>query len=279
MKSLLVLFSLVTSLTAHAAIDRMATVEEKFSPLTSPSRLNAPGLALSGIYKFSRHTEVIPSAVLTAEGLEENIGGASIDVFKNEAVNVEFLNGGDVLLTLRLADEESGRVPEQMVISAEEFSALGLQFVEPGTVADLKQKYSGYSETQVSGRGQSRAKPRRHRMRMESSRRGSRSGYGRDRNGRISGGGGNCVSVVKSITGFRGTAGNGVGMASALARTGWKSVGTSNLRRGTVCSWSGGFHGKGHVGWFDGSCFQPTYGGNCGSPGRNYRMIKCVAQL
>ncbi len=272
MKSVLALFLLVSPAFSHAAIDRMATVDESQAPASSV-RLTNRGLALNGIYKFSRNTEIIPSAVVTSQGLEENIGGASIDAHKNEAVSVEFLGSSEVLLTLRLADEEVGRVPEQMIVSAEEFQALGLKFAEEGTVADLKEKYSGYHETQVAGRGRGQA--RRHRMRLETSRRGSYGG--RDRNGRIAGGGGNCVSVVKSLTGFRGTAGNGVGMASALARIGWKTVSPNGIRRGSVCSWSGGFHGKGHVGWFDGSCFQPTYGGNCGSPGRNYRMIKCVS--
>lgn len=265
-----------SSVTAFAAIDRTAEGIESLAPVAPlAQRASVRSLALNGIYKFSRNTEVIPSAVMTRTGIEENIAGASLDVYKDEAVQAEFLEGGDVLMTLRLADEESGRVPEQMIISAEEFENLGLQYVNGGTVADLKQQYSGYFDTQVAGR--SRSKARKHKMRLESSRRGSGSGFRRDRNGRIAGGGGNCVSVVKSLTGFRGTAGNGVGMAGALSRRGWRSVSRSNVTRGSVCSWSGGFHGKGHVGWFDGNCFQPTYGGNCGSPGRSYRLIKCVS--
>lgn len=275
MKSMISMCLLFTSLFAHGAIDRMAVPEE--NPVI-PRIRESQVMPINGIYKFSKNTEIIPDAVVTATGLEENIGGVAIDVYKNEAVNLEFLSSGEILLTLRLALEEVGRAPEQMIISHAEFKALGLKFVEMGSAEDLKQKYSGYFDTEVAGRGRGRgqAQPRRHRMRMESSRRGG-GGRGRDRNGRIAGGGGNCVAVVKSLTGFRGTAGNGVGMASALARRGWKVVSSSNIRRGSVCSWSGGFHGKGHVGWFDGRCFQPTYGGNCGSPGRNYRMIKCVS--
>lgn len=265
------------SITAQAAIERTANVEQNANPVISgvAARANVRSLALNGIYKFSRNTEVIPSTVLTKNGPEDNIAGASIDVYKDEAVNVEFLDSGDVLMTLRLPENENGKVPEQMVLSAEEFENLGLNFVENGTVADLKARYTGYMDTAVAGK--SRIKARKHSIRVESSRRGSRSGFRRDRNGRIAGGGGNCVSVVKSLTGFSGTAGNGIGMAGALQRRGWKSISYSGVQRGSVCSWSGGFHGKGHVGWFDGSCFQPTYGGNCGSPGRNYHLLKCVS--
>jgi hypothetical protein len=196
---------------------------------------------------------------------------------KGEPVQIEALNTGDLRMTLSLPNTENGNeVPRQMIISAEEFAELGLQFIEVGSVADLMQKDDGYEITQVAG--SSRTKARRHTVRLEDSRR-SRGGYSRDRNGRIVGRGGNCVSVVKSLTGFSGTAGNGIGMASALARTGrWHSVSISSRIAGMVCSWSGGRHGKGHVGYFDGSCFQPTYGGNCGSPGRGYSLRKCVVR-
>lgn len=233
---------------------------------------SAKALGLNGIYKFSKSTEVIPQAVIFNDNLEQNIGGVSIDVTKNEPVAIEYMDDGNILMTLRLPGEELGKVPEQLIISQEEFKELGLELFSTGGVDELMAKHSGYEETDVAARNGGQMRARRHTVRQETSRRGFR----RDGNGRIAGGGGNCVAVVKSLTGFRGTAGNGVGMASALQRRGWKSISPSAKSRGTVCSWAGGFHGKGHVAWFDGSCFQPTYGGNCGSPGKNYRMIKCV---
>ncbi len=242
------------------------------APISSrPLMPKVPEVGVNGIYKFTQNTEVIPAAVLLNGEVENNIGGVSLDVYKDESVAIEFLGDGQVLMTLRLADEELGKVPEQLILSREEFDALKLQITSTGNVADLMKDYTGYFDTDVAGPRNSRA--RQHNMRQETSR---RSGFRRDSSGRIAGGGGNCVRVVKSLTGFSGTAGNGVGMASALQRIGYRPVSFSSKQRGTVCSWSGGFHGKGHVAYFDGSCFQPTYGGNCGSPGKNYRMIKCV---
>lgn len=240
------------------------------------NRLGSSRIAgLNGLYKFSGNTEVIPKAVIFKGEIEDNIGGVSLDVHKDETVAVEFLESGDVLMTLRLPDEEVGKIPEQLILSLAEFNELGLKMKSTGTAEDLKQKYTGYFDTTVAARRQGQVRPRRHTVRMQSSKRGN---LRRDRNGRIAGGGGNCVAVVKALTGFVGTAGNGVGMASALMRRGWQSISFSSRRKGTVCSWSGGFHGKGHVGYFDGSCFVPTYGGNCGSPGKNYRLRNCVAR-
>ncbi|NJL24003.1 MAG: hypothetical protein HC902_01650 [Calothrix sp. SM1_5_4] len=233
---------------------------------------------MNGIYKFSRAMEVVPDVMIYDDGeREENIGGVAYDMFKDEPVALELLDSGDILMTLRLPDTEDGNtVPRQMIISAEEFAELGLSFVGVGSVADLMESDSGYEFTQVAG--SSRSRPRRHTARLEGSRR-ARGGFSRDGNGRVVGRNGNCVRVVKSMTGFSGTAGNGVGMANALARTGrWRVVSPSSRIAGMVCSWSGGRHGKGHVGYFDGSCFQPTYGGNCGSPGKSYRLRKCVAR-
>ena len=229
---------------------------------------------ISGLYKFPIDSEVVPGSAITGGEREPNPGGVSLGVHKDETVAMEFIEGGDILMTLRLPDEELGRVPEQLILSPEEFALLNLTMVSTGTAQDLFNNYSGYFETQLAGQ-YSRSKPRQHKFRQESSRGHRRS---HDHNGRIAGGGGNCVSVVKSLTGFSGTAGNGVGMASALQRRGYRVTSYSSRRRGTVCSWSGGFHGKGHVGWFDGRCFQPTYGGNCGQPGSRYHLAKCVAR-
>lgn len=94
--------------------------------------------------------------------------------------------------------------------------------------------------------------------------------------GRYVGRNGNCVRVVMALTGIGGAVGNGKNVAFTLHSRGWKPASINQHQRGDVCSWVGGRHGFGHVGYFDGQCFQPTYGGNCGSPGSKYRMVKCV---
>lgn len=267
--------TLLLVLTTSSSVFAAMPVDVAVAPKSQFNTQALHALSINGIYKFTKNTEVIPTAVMVNGEAEDNIGGISMDVFKDEAVAVEYLEDGKVLMTLRLATEEAGKVPDQLILTKDEFNQLGLKMDSEGSVDDLMANYTGYFDTEVAAREGGRLKARRHTMRQETSRRG-RGGFGRDANGRIRGGGGNCVAVVKSLTGFSGTAGNGVGMASALQRRGWRVV--SSPSRGTVCSWSGGFHGKGHVGWFDGSCFQPTYGGNCGSPGKNYRLIKCVSK-
>lgn len=242
--------------------------------LSSPSVVAPKKMGINGIYKFSKAGEVIPDAFIYDGVAEGNISGDSFAVSKNEPVALEYLEDGNILMTLRLADEEKGKISEQVIITADELAQLDLKLENMGDVDDLMANYTGYEETTVAGRTQLRA--RRHTVRQETSRR--KGSFRRDANGRIAGGGGNCVSVVKSLTGFSGTAGNGVGMASALQRRGWKVVSSGAKRAGTVCSWSGGRHGMGHVGYFDGTCFQPTYGGNCGNPGKSYRLIKCVSR-
>lgn len=274
MKSLSVfVFAIATTTTAMAA----APIDVATNAQSARSQQAPRFFGVNGIYKFSKNTEVIPESAYLNGELVDNIGEVSLDVHKDEAVALEFLDNGKILLTLRLPDEElGGDIPEQMIISMDEYQALGLKLESTGTANDLMAKYSGYFETEVAARNGSRARPRRHTVRQENSRRGG--AFRKDRNGRIAGGGGNCVRVVKSLTGFSGVAGNGVGMASALERAGWRNVGTGARYRGVVCSWSGGIGGKGHVGYFDGSCFVPTYGGNCGSPGRGYSLRKCVAR-
>ena len=267
MKHLPALIIALATLNVWGALPPDSNLENRPPPINKIGGLN-------GIYQIPTNSAVVPDAVIVNGDVEGNIGGVSIAIYKDEPVALEFLNTGEVLMTLRLPDEEVGHVPEQLILSQEEFQLLNLRMISMGDVQTLKSDYTGYFATEVASRN-GQAKARRHTVRQEQSR-----GYGgrRDRTGRIAGGGGNCVSVVKSLTGFSGTAGNGVGMASALQNHGYRPLAFSSRRRGTVCSWSGGFHGKGHVGWFDGHCFQPTYGGNCGQPGSRFRLVKCVAR-
>jgi hypothetical protein len=97
----------------------------------------------------------------------------------------------------------------------------------------------------------------------------------------IIGGNGNCVRVVKALTGFGGRAHNGRGFASSLLRSrmGYRVVSIRSRKRGMVCSWNEIGGGPGHVGRFDGRCFQPVYPKSpCGNPGKRYRLSLCVAR-
>ena len=104
---------------------------------------------------------------------------------------------------------------------------------------------------------------------------------GPDGRGRITGDNGNCVRVVKALTGFGGRAHNGRGFASSLLRSrmGYRVVSIRSRKRGMVCSWNEIGGGPGHVGRFDGRCFQPVFPKSpCGDPGRRYRLSLCVAR-
>ncbi|MGE4133361.1 MAG: hypothetical protein AB7F86_17085 [Bdellovibrionales bacterium] len=265
-----ILFGLMTA--AHAALPPSNSISSDDQQL---SRSTLVGL--NGLYRFTKKSEVVPVAAIVDGEADENPGEVSVEMNRGELVLTETLPSGDILMTIQPGPGEENTLPSQFILSQEEMSALPLEFVKFGSAVDLKEQ-SDYVDTDVAARGRSRAKKRRHRVRQESSRRGRRHRFRRDSNGRIAGGGGNCVRVVKSLIGWQGHAGNGVGMASALRRNGWSVIGYGSRRRGTVCSWSGGWHGLGHVGWFDGSCFQPTYAGNCGHPGRRYSLRLCVTR-
>jgi hypothetical protein len=95
------------------------------------------------------------------------------------------------------------------------------------------------------------------------------------------GGNGNCVRVVKALTGFGGRAHNGRGFASSLLRSrmGYRVVSIRSRKRGMVCSWNEIGGGPGHVGRFDGRCFQPVFPNSpCGDPGKRYLLSLCVAR-
>lgn len=220
-------------------------------------------LGFSGLYRVLNRTEVVPQNFVLNGEIEGNPGQVSMDLTKDEVIAVKFGPNGQVVVSLKLASEELRRIPERLILSRGEFNRMKLELISFGDELDL-QAFTDVEATRVAG-GRGQVRSRKHTFKQEARR-------GR---GNIVGRNGNCVSVVKYLTGFSGTAGNGVGMASALQNRGYKTISFSAKKRGTVCSWSGGSHGLGHVGWFDGRCFQPTYS-NCGDPGHKYRLLKCV---
>lgn len=228
-------------------------------------------LKLDGIYRFTVTEEMLPEQVILNGEIEDNFHEYLVEMSEGEPVVVEFISPDAVLLSLSLHETEQGVFPEQFVISFEEFEALQLKFETAGTLDDLLAIDLGFSDTLSASANGSHIKPRKHNI---------KSRFARDVNGRFVGKNGNCVAVVKYLTGFSGTAGNGKGFANALLKwraKNYKAVSLNHRKKGTVCSWNGGWHGKGHVGWFDGHCFQPTYSNNCGEPGAKYRMKLCVA--
>ena len=144
---------------------------------------------INGIYKFSSRNEVIADAAIVNGRIEANLGRVSMDVYKGEPVALEFLDNGQILMTLRLPENEMGKIPAQYILSRLEFEALNFKWISTGTAQDLEQQYSGYLETQVASRGSNKAQSRKHRFRQESSERGMN----------IRGGGGNfgfsCTTV------------------------------------------------------------------------------------
>jgi hypothetical protein len=233
--------------------------------------------SLPGLYSFGAITEFMPAGAIVNGELEGNPGGVMVSANTGETVHLAFLPNKQVLMTFSLAPEEAKKFPSQLVLSNEEFQALNMRFISAADIDQLYKVESGYEVTRDARRGgSSRARPRRHATYHER-RSGGGGGY-LDANGRIAGRNKNCVRVVKDLIGFHGRTGDGKQVASTLLNTGrYILVSVAARITGMICSWTGGWHGKGHVGRFDGQCFVPTYQGNCGNPGSHYRLSKCVA--
>ncbi len=212
----------------------------------------------NGLYRFTLPTELLPKAeYINAQKIvapeRETVGFEA-----NEPVAVEFIEDGDVLIHILLPPEEIGLIPEAIVISGAEFDASGLRLFANGGFKDLAKKYSGDLEVKVAGRGFNRH---------------GRAHYRNAAGGSYYG----CVAwVCRAIGGCSGTTGNGRGMTNYLRNRGWQSVSCSNPPVGAVASWTGGSHGLGHTGKWNGSGW--CYDLGCGDPGRKYRMKDCVAR-
>lgn len=224
----------------------------------SPAIPGNVSLHLDGIYRFQTSAELLPKV--------EYINGQRIVAPEpetmtfnaGEPVAVKFNANGDALIQAVLPDNEVGTVPEAIVVTAAEFDKSLTQMMSNGDLKELADKYSGYEEVQVAGRHFGR----RGRAHYRNASGGSY--YG-------------CVaSVCRSIGGCSGTTGSGRGMTSYLRRKGWHSVSCGSPPVGAVASWSGGRHGKGHTGRWNGSGW--CYDLGCGDPGPSYRLRDCVAR-
>gem|GEM_PF-6872085 len=225
----------------------------------SPGQFKVP-VNFSGIYLFENATELLPKV--------EYINGLRIvspepetmSFVKDEPVAVEFLRNGDAVIHVMLTQEEFGVMPETIVIRAEEFARSGLHFAAQGGAKELLEnsRWAPSLKEARAGGGFNRA---------------GRAHYRNAAGGSYYG----CVaSVCRAIGGCSGTVGNGVGMTSYLRRLGWRSVSCANPPVGAVASWSGGSHGLGHTGHWNGSGW--CYDLGCGDPGAKYRMKDCVAR-
>jgi hypothetical protein len=205
-----------------------------------------------GLYRFQRDT-VIPTQKVRLNGaLIEDDVPVDLSFSENETVAVRALESGELELTLLVAEEEQDGVPDTVYLTMDEFAETNLAFIRFGDKADLLQNFSSAEETQEANRGRSRARSRLH-----------------------WGGAGGCVAYVLRTLGFV-VRGNGKDITRALIRQkGWRPVSCQSPTPGTVASWKGGSHGRGHTGIWNGSCFAYDIG--CGDPGRKYRLIGCAA--
>lgn len=275
---------IASAVSANASLGNLSETTTKPSTEISPRWTVPSPIVRAGIYKSREAITFEPTAFIYGDETEPNVGGLNISVDAGEKFLVEYMNDGSAMITLRYTDEDkmagnqstendgdedddNGELPDKILIDAELVSQLGeLEFVAEGDARDLYRLESGIEGDKVAARGRGgRVRHRRHRV-----------GGLIKRGGRYVGRNGNCVRVVKAMTGIGGKLGNGHKVAASLQGRGWRPASLSSHQRGDVCSWRGGRHGKGHTAYFDGRCFQPTYGGNCGNPGRHYRLFKCV---
>lgn len=215
-------------------------------------------LRMNGIYRFQDSTELLPKTEYVQGTRIVSPEPETMSFNAGEKVAVQFHANGDVLIQAILPEEEIGTIPEAIVVTAAEFEKSLAQMMNNGSLKDLADKYSGYDEYQVAGRGFRRA---------------GRAHYRNASGGSYYG----CVaSVCRSIGGCSGITGNGRGMTNYLRARGWRSVSCSSPPVGAVASWTGGSHGLGHTGRWNGSGW--CYDLGCGNPGSKYRMKDCVAR-
>lgn len=251
-------------------------------PATSPARLHESGdltcqiesdgiaiglpnllrLAInsSGIYRLRENTEITPIQEFKNREWKKNLELLPLELNETEFVAVKF-QGSEVIVSLLLAEEEKGSIPEKVILSLEEFETLGFEFVGSGSASSIADHYSPYESQKVASNrgGRRNRKPRMH---------------FRNPSGATSSG---CVAYVQRAIGWRsGPTGNGKYMTSTLRKNGWKPVSCSNPPVGAVASWSGGARGSGHTAVWNGSGW--CYDLGCHDPGSKYRLLNCVAR-
>lgn len=257
----------LTSSCAFAAINSNETTQSLVQSNNIYGGLQNLALVQSGIYKMDALVDIEPTEMIYNGESESNIGGLNVSAAQGEMIHVQMQPDGNARITFVMTKDNQEDEPDQIVLTPDLLKELPMTLVSTGSVEELYARESGY-ETVQEARAYGRYKPRARARRAKFARSG----------GRYIGRNGNCVSVVKALTGEGGTLGNGHAVAGSLARRGWKPISAGSLRRGAVCSWAGGRHGLGHTGYFDGHCFQPVYPGKgaCGNPGSRYRMTRCV---
>jgi len=257
--SLFLAHLLTFGVTANAALHTSSELAPQSSLVTSSQTHIRTALPMDGLYRFTLPTELLPQMEIINGQEIVSPERETVTFEANEPVAVEFLEDGQVLVHILLPTEEIGIIPEAIVISGADFDASGLRMFDHGGFKDLAEKYSAEIETQIASRG---GFSRRGRAHYRNSAGGSY--YG-------------CVaSVCRAIGGCTGTTGNGKGMTNYLRARGWRSVSCSNPPIGAVASWTGGSHGLGHTGRWNGRGW--CYDLGCGDPGSKYRLKDCVAR-
>ncbi len=250
---------LACSLQTAASTGPLNEVPVSPSAQISPPIFMNVGLRLNGIYRFQNATELLPKVEYINGERIVSPDRETMSFNAGEPVAVKFRANGDALIQAVLPEEEVGNIPEAIVVSAEDFEKSLTQMMSNGGLKDLADKYSAYDEVQVAGRHYGRRRGRAH--------------YRNARGGSYFG----CVaSVCRSIGGCSGSTGSGRGMTNYLRRQGWRTASCSNPPIGAVASWTGGRHGSGHTGRWNGRGW--CYDLGCGNPGPSYRMKDCVAR-
>lgn len=227
----------------------------------------APAMSLvfprtGGIYRFEKAVELLPKAEYVRGEFIIDPDRHTMSFNAGEPVHVQFLADGDVEIAIVLPDNEEGVMPEKIVVSHKEFERAGLTYLAQGSFFELDTNMYKYDQFDEANGRRSRGYRRSGRM------------HYRNAAGGVYGG---CVAYVcNAIGGCSGKVGNGVGMTGYLRSRGWQPLHScSNPPNGSVASWSGGPHGKGHTGIWNGSGW--CYDLGCGNPGSSYRFRNCVA--
>ena len=255
MKSLMLIALMMTGANSWAALSEFANSS---GPNLTDTRTHFKPIPSDGIYRF-RNDAIVKPKVEYINGLKViDPDQPSISFNRNEPVAVRMLRSGDFEISLLLPDIERGNIPERLVVSAEEFAKLEMDYKTQGNAVDLKRYFSNEEETQVARLGGGlRASVRRHR------RFNNGTGYY------------GCLGwVCNSLGGCSGTIGGGKGMTNYLRRQGWRPVSCRNPEIGDVASWTGGRNGSGHTGRWNGSGW--CYDLGCADPGSKFRLKDCV---
>ena len=218
--------------------------------------------AVSGIYKFSSDTALVPVRAQSGDLNGENSDDQEFLFKGGETVALARENSNEVSVTFLNWKEESVSV-DRIILENWQLKGVKLQFEKIGGVQALYPQYA--SNINAIPKPEKRL--------------GNKSLAGRGRARMHWNGATGCVaSVLKSLS-WTGPQANGVGVTSLLKNVGWHTTTCSNPPVGAVASWSGG-SGAGHTARWNGSCWKYDIACDTSTsgPGSSYHLKECVAR-